>query len=73
MSSDDNNTASLPPSYADGNETDIQAKQDSPAESTATDDTDVDSDDVQVLPGTGGPDDVGDIDVDPGELNLSGH
>jgi hypothetical protein len=28
---------------------------------------------VRVLPGTGGPDDVGDVDVDPGELNMSGH
>jgi hypothetical protein len=29
-------------------------------------------DDTQVLPGSGGPDDVGEIDVDPDELNLSG-
>ena len=32
-----------------------------------------DADDVRVLPGTGGPDDVGDVDVDPDELNMSGH
>jgi hypothetical protein len=32
--------------------------------------TDVDA--VKVLPGTGGPDDEGDIEVDESELNLSG-
>ena len=35
-------------------------------------DPDVDDSQVEVLPGTGGPDDVGDIEVDPSELNLSG-
>ncbi|RPE74292.1 MULTISPECIES: hypothetical protein [unclassified Frondihabitans] len=33
-------------------------------------DTDVDA--VKALPGTGGPDDGGDIEVDESELNLSG-
>ena len=36
-------------------------------------DQDVDSSAVKTLPGTGGPDDEGDIEVDPAELNLSGH
>ncbi|MDF2444511.1 MAG: hypothetical protein JWR01_2714 [Subtercola sp.] len=35
-------------------------------------DAETDVADIQVLPGTGGPDDVGDIEVDPSELNLSG-
>jgi hypothetical protein len=60
--------------YADTNDRDIQAKQDEGVRgSTAVDDPDVATDDVRVLPGTGGPDDVGDIDVDPAELNLDGH
>ncbi|PVW06855.1 hypothetical protein DEA06_02355 [Microbacterium sp. Gd 4-13] len=33
-------------------------------------DSDIDSDQVEVAPGTGGPDDVGEIEVDPGDLNL---
>lgn len=54
-------------------ERDIEAKQDSAATDSATaHDSDVDESQVEVLPGTGGPDDVGDIEVDPGELNLSG-
>ncbi|MDN4642049.1 hypothetical protein QCD70_17520 [Agreia sp. PsM10] len=35
-------------------------------------DADMDSSEILVLPGTGGPDDVGDIEVDPSEFNLSG-
>ncbi|RFA14869.1 hypothetical protein B7R22_08365 [Subtercola boreus] len=35
-------------------------------------DADTDLDEIKVLPGTGGPDDDGDIEVDPSELNLSG-
>ena len=35
-------------------------------------DHDTNRSDIEVLPGTGGPDDVGDIEVDPSELNLSG-
>jgi hypothetical protein len=51
-------------------ETDTHVKQTESAESAATDDPDIDESDVNVLPGTGGPDDVGDIEVDPAELNL---
>ncbi|MET1052190.1 MAG: hypothetical protein ABWX65_06075 [Mycetocola sp.] len=42
-------------------------------DSAALDDDDIDADDVNLLPGTGGPDDVGDIDVDPDEIDLSGN
>ncbi|WP_106209648.1 hypothetical protein [Glaciihabitans tibetensis] len=60
-------------SYADTNDRDIRAKQESsPAESAAVADK-TPADDVKVLPGTGGPDDVGDVEVDPDELNMSGH
>jgi hypothetical protein len=32
----------------------------------------VTSDDVKVLPGTGGPDDVGDVEMAPGEYHPKG-
>jgi hypothetical protein len=76
-------------SYDDTNDRDIRAKQESePAssqsvtsttkttttsQSTTGESASADADDVRVLPGTGGPDDVGDVDVDPSELNMSGH
>lgn len=39
-------------------------------ESAALDDPDIDEADVDVLPGTGGQDDQGDVDVDPEDLNM---
>ena len=33
----------------------------------------VDESEIRAVPGTGGPDDAGDVDVDPDELNLPGH
>jgi hypothetical protein len=60
------------PDYADTNDRDIQAKQSSDTDG-ATTEADVDDADVNVLPGTGGPDDVGDVEVDPDDLNMSGH
>jgi len=60
--------------YHDGNERDIETKQDdSVTESEAIkQDSDVDADAVNVLPGTGGPDDVGDIEVEPDDYNREG-
>jgi len=59
--------------YHDGNERDIRRKQsESVDDSAAVADEDVDSDAVQVLPGTGGPDDVGDIELEPGEYDPEG-
>jgi hypothetical protein len=60
-------------SYPDSNERDIQAKQDAPENSSAFDDTEIDSSKVEVLPGTGGPDDVGYTDVEPDDYNRTGH
>ena len=60
-------------SYSPASETETERKQESSATSTeATSDPDIDEGDVQVLPGTGGPDDVGEIDVDPNEVSLNG-
>ena len=38
------------------------------SDSTTANDPDVDSDAIKVLPGTGGPDDFGDIEIDPETL-----
>ena len=54
-------------------EKDTEVKQSESVESSSAVDGDVDVDENDVLPGTGGPDDVGDVEVDPKDLNLSGH
>ena len=33
---------------------------------------DIDGSQVKTLPGTGGPDDSGDVDVDPGDIHIPG-
>lgn len=53
-----------------GSETETAAKQADPVPDRVA--ADVDGDEVRVVPGTGGPDDAGDVDVDPDELNLPG-
>lgn len=75
MSEDRNDTRDRDPihtdtSYSPASETETQHKQDDPLPDTV--DHDIDSEDVRVVPGTGGPDDVGDVDVDPRDLNLPG-
>lgn len=60
--------------YHDGNERDIEAKQrEVPSENAALADPEIDSEKVRVLPGTGGPDDVGDTDATPDDYDRSGH
>lgn len=59
--------------YGPASEDETEVLQNSAiSDSEAVDDVDIDQADIKVLPGTGGPDDVGDIEVDPAELNLSG-
>lgn len=66
MSTIDGNGNDAPESEAD-----TEALQDrGVSESAALDDPDINDSDVRTLPGTGGPDDEGDVDVDPGELHL---
>lgn len=66
MSTVDGNSNDAPESEAD-----TEALQDrAVSESAALDDADISEHDVRTLPGTGGPDDEGDVDVDPGELHL---
>jgi hypothetical protein len=55
-------------SYAPSSGRETRQRQESPDRSRATDD--VDAEGVETLPGTGGPDDNGAVDVDPEELNV---
>ena len=54
--------------YSPASETETQHKQDDPLPETVDDD--IRAEDVRAVPGTGGPDDVGDVDVDAADLNL---
>ncbi len=56
--------------YSPASERETESRQDNPRTSEATNDPDIDTDDVTVLPGTGGPDDPGDVDVDPADIRL---
>ena len=60
--------------YHDGNERDVQHKQTETiaASEAVRQDPDVDASAIRVLPGTGGPDDVGDVDLDPDDYNRNG-
>jgi hypothetical protein len=60
--------------YHDGNERDIVQKQDQPVEASEaiSGDPEIDADAVHVLPGTGGPDDVGDVEDVPDDYNPTG-
>lgn len=60
-------------SYSPASEQEMEAREGSPRSSEATKDPDIDQDDVTVLPGTGGPDDQGDVEVDEEDLNLDGN
>ena len=56
--------------YSPASESETAQKQRDPLPDTVDDD--IDPDDVRVTPGTGGPDDVGDVEVDPDDLNMPG-
>ena len=66
----DNEQTKRDTSYSPASDRETEARQQNPASSDAVDDHDIDTDDVTVLPGTGGPDDSGDVDVDDAELNI---
>jgi len=57
-------------SESPGSERETAAKQRDPLPEGVDDE--IDASQIRAVPGTGGPDDVGDVDVDPGELNLPG-
>nr|WP_315267397.1 hypothetical protein [Microbacterium lemovicicum] len=54
--------------YSPGSETETEQKQDDPLPDSIDDD--IDTSQINAVPGTGGPDDVGDVEVDPADLNL---
>lgn len=56
-------------SYSPSSERETEEKQD---DSDADLPDDIDASQVQVTPGTGGPDDVGEVEVDPDDLNMPG-
>lgn len=53
-------------SYSPGSETETAAKQDEPLPDGVDDD--IDESRIRAVPGTGGPDDAGDVDLDPHEV-----
>ncbi|MET1044204.1 MAG: hypothetical protein ABWX59_08820 [Microbacteriaceae bacterium] len=57
-------------SYSPASDRETAARQEDPDVSEALRDEDIDAADVNVLPGTGGPDDTGDVDLDADDLNL---
>ncbi len=57
--------------YSPQSEREQQSMQSRPVGSSeAVKDDDIDVDQVQTLPGTGGPDDVGEVEVDPADIHL---
>ena len=56
--------------YSPASDQETRSRQADPDESAATADDEIDESGVKVLPGTGGPDDVGDVDVNPDDINF---
>jgi hypothetical protein len=56
--------------YSPASESETRGRQADPDVSRATDDPDIDEGDITVLPGTGGPDDTGDVDVNPDDIDF---
>ncbi|KQX08492.1 hypothetical protein ASC59_07815 [Leifsonia sp. Root1293] len=57
-------------SESPGSESETAAKQADPIPDGVDDD--IDQSQIRAVPGTGGPDDAGDIEVDPDDLNMPG-
>jgi len=56
--------------YSPSSNAETRERQQDPDESPATDDPDIDDESVKVLPGTGGPDDSGDIEVSAEDIDF---
>jgi hypothetical protein len=56
--------------YSPASERETESRQEHPRASEGTRDQDIDDDAVKVLPGTGGPDDPGDVDIDDEDFNF---
>jgi hypothetical protein len=57
-------------SESPGSESETRAKQADAVPDTV--DPDIDRSSIRAVPGTGGPDDEGDVDVDEADLNMTG-
>jgi hypothetical protein len=68
----DRDQTALDRAYDPASEDETEALQTESIAESAAIDGDINQADIIVLPGTGGPDDDGDVEVDPAELNLSG-
>jgi hypothetical protein len=55
-------------SYSPASETETAAKQDDPLPETVASEEDIDTSRINVVPGTGGPDDAGDVELDPEDV-----
>ena len=64
QSGNDDETVQKDVSYSPGSGRETEEAQDDPRSSTHLDDPEIDASKVTSLPGEGGPDDVGEIDVD---------
>jgi hypothetical protein len=56
--------------YSPSSDREAAQRQAQPDESRATDDPEIDDDAVDVLPGTGGPDDVGTVEPDDADIRM---
>lgn len=56
--------------YSPGSERETRSRQRRPASSRAVEDPAVPDEKVKLVPGTGGPDDSGDVEVNPDDLHL---
>lgn len=64
QSGNDENTVEKDVSYSPGSGRETEEAQEDPGGSAHFDDPEIDASKVTTLPGEGGPDDVGEIDVD---------
>jgi hypothetical protein len=71
QSGNDDDTIDKDRSYSPASEQEQRRAQEDPRSSSTLDDPEVDSGSVKSLPGTGGPDDVGEIDVDEEAIRES--
>jgi hypothetical protein len=60
--------------YQDGNERDVEIKQTETVSDSegVKQDTEIDEESISVTPGTGGPDDGGDVKLDPADYHPEG-
>jgi hypothetical protein len=66
----DNDLTRKDMTYSPSSGRETEEMQHDASSSKALDDPDIDEDRITSLPGTGGPDDVGEIDIEGAEINI---